>query len=153
MNRAPQTEPPTYAQTLEAIGWYFDRHSYRHIFVAEVADGYIGKASAARDDEERQVEGLSFPRADVTALLAEVPRAGARAEGGPPLCPDGYGAFMHVIGEMCDRNQAELVSLVEMVDGFALGFTAQAPDGHHTLRRRLLIDRVGIEELMSRVES
>src|SRR5690242_14822974 len=52
MGKTTTVARPAYRQALEAIGWYFDQQLYRGVFVAEVEDGYIGKARPAEEDAE-----------------------------------------------------------------------------------------------------
>jgi hypothetical protein len=142
---------PTYSQTLGAIGWYFDQQNYRGVFVAEVEAGYIGKARPAEETAELHAEGFSFPHEDVATLINSAAVGAAPLEGTSPLCPEGYGTFLRAVGEMCDRTGASYVSVLEVTNGFVLGFTVPSKDGHTVERRRSLLDRVGIEDLMDRV--
>ena len=140
-----------YGEALRAIGWYFDQQRYRGIFVAEVDDGFVGKARMAEDVDEAHAEGFSFPRTDVSALMVSAAVGGGVPDSRPPQCPDGYGPFMHAVGKMYDRNAARCVTLLEVANGFVIGFTT-ARDGK-AVRRRLLLDRAGIEELMDRADA
>ena len=58
---------------------------------------------------------------------------------------------MRVLGEMYDRTGASYVSVLEVTDGFVLGFTVPSKDGHTMERRRSLLDKAGIDDLMDRV--
>lgn len=143
-------ERPTYRQALEAIGWYFDQQLYRGIFVAEVDEGYIGKARPAEEEAEMHGEGFTFPHDDVLALMKTAAAGGALPQNMMPLCPGGYNTFLRAVGEMCDRVDASYVSVLEVTTGFALGFTTRAKDGKGLERRRILLDRPGIEDLLNR---
>ena len=151
------TDRPAYRQALQAIGHYFDQQSYRGIFVAEIDEGYIGKARASHEEVELYAEGFSFPLNDVEALIANpLPRGFVD---GPPHCPYGYGLFMQAVGEFCDRNNASYVSVLEVTNGFVLCYTigSQRDSGrrgrkggdHRPERRRFVLDRVGIEEMVN----
>lgn len=141
---------PTYRQALEAIGWYFDQQLYRGVFVAEVDEGYVGKARPAEEDAELHGEGFTFPHDDVLALIKTASAGGPAPDSVTSLCPGGYGPFMRAVGEMCDRTEASYVSVLEVTNGFVLGFTTHAKDGKGLERRRHLLDRNGIEDLMNR---
>ena len=83
---------PTYRQTLEAIGWYFDQQNYRGIFVAEVEEGYIGKARPAEETAELHAEGFTFPHDDVAALINSAADMDDSAGTGPvPNNDEGWG--------------------------------------------------------------
>ncbi len=162
MEQLDQTGRPGYRHALQAIGHYFDQQLYRGIFVAEIDDGYIGKARSAHEDAELYAEGFSFPHDDVQALI-DSPLTGENAPiDGPPHCPYGYGLFMQAVGELCDRHEASYVSVLEVTNGFVLCYTVDAAptrDSGRRLggrrnepraeRRRFVLDRVGIEELMN----
>ena len=151
MGKGKDTIRPTYSQTLGAIGWYFDQQNYRGVFVAEVEAGYIGKARPAEETAELHAEGFSFPHEDVVALLNSAAAGSAPPESTSPLCPEGYGTFLRAVGEMCDRTGASYVSVLEVTNGFVLGFTVPSKDGHTMERRRSLLDKAGIDDLMDRV--
>jgi hypothetical protein len=151
MGKGKGTVRPTYRQTLEAIGWYFDQQNYRGVFVAEVEAGYIGKARPAAESAELHAEGFTFPHDDVAALINSATANMAPPENTSPLCPEGYGTFMRVLGEMYDRTGASYVSVLEVTDGFVLGFTVPSKDGRTLERRRSMLDRAGISDLMDRV--
>lgn len=138
----------SYKEALAALGWYFDRQQYRGIFVAEADDGYIGKARPAEEEAERHAEGLSFPRSDVQALMAAAAASTDTPAGASALCPTGYGPFMSAVGELYDRNEARQVSLLEVANGFVLGFTARSENGRGLERQRVLLDRAGILDLL-----
>ena len=104
MGKANEAARPAYRQALEAIGWYFDQQLYRGVFVAEVEDGYIGKARPAEEDAELRGEGFTFPRDDVAALIAAMPDDSTFVQNDSPLVPGGYHIFMRAVGEMCDRT-------------------------------------------------
>ncbi len=150
MGKEKRQTRPTYRQALEAIGWYFDQQLYRGVFVAEVDEGYVGKARPAEEDAELRGEGFTFPHDDVLTLIKTAAAGGPAPDSVTPLCPGGYGPFMRAVGEMCDRTEASYVSVLEVTNGFVLGFTARAKDGKGMERRRHLLDRNGIEELMNR---
>lgn len=150
MSKGRGSDRPAYRQALEAIGWYFDQHMYRGVFVAEIADGYIGKARPAEEDAETNAEGFTFPHSDVSALMAAAANGGPAPEHAPPFCPVGYGAFMRAVGEMYDRNEASLVSVLEVTNGFIIGFTVPARDGRKLERRRLILDQNAIGELINK---
>lgn len=137
-----------YRQTLAALGWYFDRQQYRGIFVAEADDGYVGKARPAEEEAECHAEGLSFPRSDVQALIAAAAASTDSPAMASTLCPTGYAPFMSAVGELYDRNDARQVSLLEVSNGFVLGFTARGENGHGLERQRVLLDRAGILDLL-----
>ena len=145
---------PTYRQTLEAIGWYFDQQQYRGIFVAEIEAGYIGKARPAEETAELHADGFVFPHDDVAALINSAASSAAAGAAPPestsPLCPEGYGAFMRALGEMCDRTGANHVSVLEVTDGFVLGFSVPSRVGRTMERRRSLLDKAGLNDLMDR---
>jgi hypothetical protein len=151
MGHGEDTVRPTYSQTLGAIGWYFDRQDYRGVFVAEVEAGYIGKARPAEETAELHAEGFSFPHEDVAALINSAAAGTAPSESTSPLCPEGYGTFLRAVGEMCDRSGASYVSVLEVTNGFVLGFTVPSKAGHTMERRRSLLDKAGIDDLMDRV--
>ena len=135
---------------MEAIGWYFDQQLYRGVFVAEVEDGYIGKARPAEEDAELRGEGFTFPHDDVTALIAaHARRLHVRSRAPRRSVPGGYHLFMRAVGEMCDRTGARYVSILELTNGFILSFTTHAKDGRGVERRRHLLDRAGIENLLT----
>jgi hypothetical protein len=150
MGKKEATPRPAYRQALEAIGWYFDQQLYRGIFVAEVAEGYIGKARPAEEDAELRGEGFTFPHDDVAALITGMPEGSKAIEAGPPLCPGGYYLLMRAVGEMCDRVGASYVSVLEMTNGFVLSFSTQSKDGRGLERRRHLLDRSGVENLLTK---
>jgi hypothetical protein len=52
---------------------------------------------------------------------------------------------------MCDRAGASYVSVLEVTNGFVLGFTVPSKDGRTVERRRSVLDRGGIDDLMERV--
>lgn len=139
-----------YREALAALGWYFDRQQYRGIFVAEADDGYVGKARPAEEEAERHAEGLSFPRSDVQALMAAADASTETPAETSPLCPTGYGPFMSAVGELYDRNDARQVSLLEVTNGFVLGFTARGENGRGLERQRVLLDRAGVLDLLHR---
>ena len=141
---------PTYRQTLEAIGWYFDQQNYRGIFAAEVEEGYIGKARPAEETAELHAEGFTFPHDDVAALINSAAAGATPPESTSPLCPSGYRTFMCALGEMYDRAGAGYVSVLEVTDGFVLGFTAPSKDGRKPERRRSMLDKAGINDLLDR---
>ena len=151
MGHGKDTVRPPYSQTLGAIGWYFDQQNYRGVFVAEVEAGYIGKARPAEETAERHAEGFTFPHDDVAALINSAAAGAAPPESTSPLCPEGYGTFLRAVGEMCDRTGASYVSVLEVTTGFVLGFTVPSKDGHTMERRRSLLDKAGIDDLMDRV--
>jgi hypothetical protein len=151
MGHGQDTVRPTYSQTLGAIGWYFDRQNYRGVFVAEIEAGYIGKARPAEETAELHAEGFSFPHEDVAALITSAAAGSVPRESTSPLCPEGYGPFLRAVGEMCDRTGASYVSVLEVTNGFVLGFTVPSKDGHTMERRRSLLDKAGIDDLMDRV--
>src|SRR5947208_1095978 len=128
MGQGKDTIRPTYSQTLGAIGWYFDQQNYRGIFVAEVEEGYIGKARPAEEAAERHAEGFTFPHDDVAALIDSAASGATPPEHTSPLCPSGYRTFMCALGEMYDRAGASYVAVLEVTDGFVLGFTAPSKD-------------------------
>jgi len=141
----------SYREELEAIGLYFDQQLYRSVFVAEVDDGYVGKARPAEEEADLHAEGFTFPFADVHTLVANI--GGATVEppdGGPPHCPYGYAVFMRAAGAHCDRAGACYVSVLELNNGFVLSYTVQ--DGAASERRRLMLDRIGIGELLNEAE-
>jgi len=141
----------SYREALEAIGFYFDQQLYRSVFVAEVDDGYVGKARPAEEEANVHAEGFTFPFNDVRTLIANI--GGAAVEppaGGPPHCPYGYAAFMRAAGAHCDRAGASYVSVLELNNGFVLSYTTQSASGSE--RRRLMLDRVGIGELLNETE-
>ena len=140
---------PTYNEALGAIGRYFDQQLYRGIFVAEVDDGYIGKAHPAEEDAELHAEGFTFPLDDVSALLDYAPAAAQSLDEGPPLCPEGYGVLLSAVGHLCDHNGARCVSMRETRRAFVLGFSAPAKGGGQE-RRQYVLDRSAIEELLAR---
>lgn len=150
MGKKPSSGRPTYGQALEAIGWYFDQQLYRGIFVAEVDDGYVGKARPMEDRAGTRTEGFTFPHSDVSALATAAAAGHALPDSAPPFCPEGYSVFMRAVGEMYDRNSASYVAVLEVANGFILSFTATSRDAGKPVRRRLLIDRAGIEELMNK---
>ncbi len=140
--------PLSYREALEAIGLYFDQQLYRSIFVAEVDDGYVGKACPAEEEAGLRAQGFTFPFDDVRALVARNGDAAvAPPDGGPPHCPDGYAAFMRAAGAHCDRAAASYVSVLELNSGFVLSYTARSGSGRE--RRRLMLDRIGIGELLN----
>jgi hypothetical protein len=151
-----QVARPAYREALQAIGHYFDQQAYRGIFVAEVDEGYIGKARSAYEEAELHAEGFSFPLDDVQALIASPITTSSAAVDGPPHCPYGYGLFMQAVGEFCDRNDACYVSVLEVSSGFVLCYTSNcgprrrggkgAPKAE---RRRFVLDRTGIEEMIN----
>ena len=149
MGKTTTAARPAYRQALEAIGWYFDQQLYRGVFVAEVEDGYIGKARPAEEDAELRGEGFTFPHDDVSALIAGMPGDSTVIESASPLCPGGYHLFMRAVGEMCDRTGAHYVSILELTNGFILSFTTHTKDGRGVERRRRLLDRTGIENLLT----
>lgn len=149
MGKANEAARPAYRQALEALGWYFDQQLYRGVFVAEVDDGYIGKARPAEEDAELRGEGFTFPRDDVAALIAAMPADSSFVQNDSPLVPGGYHIFMRAVGEMCDRTGARHVSILELTNGFILSFTAHGKDSGGVERRRHLLDRAGIENLMT----
>jgi hypothetical protein len=151
MGNNKDTVRPTYSQTLGAIGWYFDQQNYRGVFVAEVEAGYIGKARPAEEAAELHAEGFTFPHDDVAALINSAAAGAAPSERTSPLCPAGYGPVLRAVGEMCDRTGASYVSVLEVTNGFVLGFTVPSKDGRTMERRRSVLDRGGIDDLMDRV--
>lgn len=142
-----------YKDELAAIGRYFDQQLYRGIFVAEVDEGYIGKARPAEDLAELKAEGFTFPYDDVRALIANTSAGapGSLSHDGPTLCPGGYGLFLGAVGAMCDRVRASYVSVMELNTGFLLGFSTATTDGRPLERRRYHLDRLGVEEMINRV--
>lgn len=153
MGHRAESARTLYRDELAALGRYFDQQLYRGIFIAEVDDGYVGKARPAEEDAEMQAEGFTFPHSDMQALMANAGTADGLAADGPPFCPGGYGLFMRAVGEMCDRVNAGYISVLEVIDGFVLGFNAPAKNGRGLERRRYHLDRVGIAELTNHVES
>jgi hypothetical protein len=151
MGNDKDTVRPTYSKTLGAIGWYFDQQNYRGVFVAEVEEGYIGKARPAEEAAELHAEGFTFPHDDVAALINSAAAGAAPSERTSPLCPEGYGTFLRAVGEMCDRTGASYVSVLEVTNGFVLGFTVPSKDGRTMERRQSVLDRGGIDDLMDRV--
>jgi len=141
----------TYGQSLEIIGRYFDQQNYRGVFVAEGAEGFVGKARPAAQDVELRAEGFSFPFDDLRARAADPPTPPIPVEDGPPFCPDGYAVFMSMIGDWCDKKGGSLVSLLEMTTGFILSYT-ESHDGM-AVRQRLVLDRAAIEDMMSSANS
>lgn len=142
----------SYRQALEAVGWYFDRQQFRSIFVAEVDDGYVGKARPASQAAELYGQGFHFPHADVAELSATINPAVTPYENAPPLCPGGYSTFLAAVGEMYDRSDASYVSVLEVNDGFVIGYNAASKDGGKQEHRRRMLDRSGIDDLMDRVD-
>lgn len=139
---------PTYREALEAIGRYFDQQLYRSIFIAEVDDGYIGKARPAEEDVELRSEGFTFPSDDIRALIADA--VGAPPElidDGPPYYPYGYGVFMRAAGARCDRSGGHEVAVLEVMSGFILSYTTT--EGGNATRHRVLLDRTDIENLVN----
>ncbi len=162
MEDRDQITRPAYREALQAIGHYFDQQSYRGIFVAEIDDGYIGKARSAYEAAELYAEGFSFPLDDVQALIDSPLTTSSVAVDGSPHCPYGYGLFMQAVGVFCDRNDACYVSVLEVTSGFVLCYTVagaragRRSGGHRggkgaekTERRRFVLDRMGIEEMMN----
>ncbi len=139
---------PPYRQALKAIGRYFDEQPCRGIFVAEVDEGYIGKAYPAHEPAELHAEGFTFPFEDVRSLI-QVATGTAPTVDGPPHCPYGYGVFMEAAGEVCDRAGASYVSVLEVTNAFVLCFTVPREDGRDLQRRRYVLDRIGVEELLN----
>ena len=148
MKKEQGAPTPGYREALQAIGRYFDQQFYRGVFVAEVDDGYVGKARPGEEDAEMHAEGFTFPHADVQALIVSTAGQTGTVDG-PDHCPFGYGVFMAAVGEMCDRTGARLVSILEVTQGFILSFTTASADGKGVERRRHLLDRAGVEELVA----
>ncbi len=142
-----------YREALAAIGCYFDRHLYRGVFLAEVPDGYIGKAHPAEEHAELRAEGFTFPSSDVEALIADTDERDVVPESTPPFCPSGYKVFLRAVGAMCDHASAQHVSLLETTSGFVLGLSVPAKQQRRLERRRILLDRGGIDELLSKVSA
>ena len=138
---------PRYREALEAIGRYFDQQLYRSIFIAEVEDGYIGKARPAEEEVELRAEGFTFPADDVRALIADAASTPPEPiDDGPPYCPDGYGVLMRAVGTRCDALAARDVAVLEVINGFVFSYTTMAGDS--ATRHRILLDRTGIEDLI-----
>jgi len=140
----------TYRQSLEIIGRYFDQQHYRGIFVAEVAEGFVGKARPATQEVDLHAEGFTFPLDDLRALATDASVPPVLVEDGPPFCPDGYSVFMRTVGAWCDKQSASLVSLLEMEAGFILSYT-ESHNGVST-RQRIVLDRAAIEDMMNEAD-
>lgn len=146
-------DKPIYKMALGAIGRYFDQQTNRGIFLAETADGYVGKAySGAAYEAEMHAEGFSFPHEDIRALIASPIMHAPPPTSTPPNCVYGYGLFMQAVGDMCDRSQASYVSILEVTQGFIVSYTLQPDTKRAPERISMVLDRTGIDDIMNQSE-
>jgi hypothetical protein len=148
MSKTSRGGHTSYGEELSAIGWYFDHHRSRGIFIAEVEGGYLGKASPAEQAAETYADGLNFPREQLSKLKLRASMGTTIPEKAPVFCRAGYGAFMGAIGHLCDERAATNVSVLEVSDGFVVGYTLPTSERH-----REFLDAAGIDELLSGVDA
>ncbi len=143
MSKTSRGGRPGYGEELAAIGWYFDHNRSRGIFIAEVEGGYLGKASAAGQAAETYAEGLDFPREELKQLILRAAMGPTIPEKAPVFCRAGYSAFMGAFGNLCDQQAATNVSVLEVSEGFVVGYTLPNSE-----RRREFLDATGIDDLL-----